>query len=63
MAKNPPSPVPTSKSASSGARAAQARSLADWLTGLSWVLGLLLIPLALTALGLEAGFLAGRPHG
>jgi hypothetical protein len=42
---------------------AQARSLADWLTGLSWVLGLLLIPLALTALGFEAGLLGGRPHG
>lgn len=41
----------------------QTDSLAAWLAGLSWVIALLLIPLALLALGLEAGLIAGKSHG
>lgn len=58
MALKPPSPSSESRVAD-GCDSA----LSLWLAGLSWVLLLLLIPLALMAAGLEAGLLAGRPHG
>lgn len=48
MALKPPSPT---------------TRLEMWLAGLSWVLVLVLIPMALVAVGLESGLLAGRPHG
>jgi hypothetical protein len=58
MALNPPSPV-RDPDAPASERSAP---LNCWLIGLSWVLLLLLIPLALFALGLEAGWLPGGPH-
>lgn len=60
MAMTPPSPA---SEFLPEPRASQSAPLAAWLAGLSWVIALLLIPLALLALGLEAGLIAGRPHG
>lgn len=34
-----------------------------WLVGISWVLVLVLIPMALLSAGLESGLFAGKPHG
>ena len=62
MAMNPPSPATPPESLPEP-RASRPAALMAWLAGLSWVLALLLIPLALLALGLEAGLIAGRPHG
>ncbi len=58
MALNPPSPVRDPDALA----AERSTSLNTWLIGLSWLLLLLLIPLALLALGLEAGWLLGGPH-
>lgn len=58
MAMPPPSPASELRP-----EPRQTGSLAAWLAGLSWVIALLLIPLALLALGLEAGLIAGKPHG
>lgn len=59
MAMPSPSPVSTPE-----LRQAEPDRLSVWLAGLSWLFILLLIPLALLATGLEAGFLTGRPpHG
>lgn len=60
MAMPPPSPASELRSEP---RTSQPVSLAAWLVGLSWVIALLLIPLALLALGIEAGLIAGKPHG
>jgi|GEM_PF-2573550 len=60
MAMPPPSPASDFRSEP---RTSQPASLAAWLAGLSWVIALLLIPLALLALGIEAGLIAGKPHG
>lgn len=42
---------------------AEPDAFSTWLAGLSWLILLVLIPVALLATALEAGLISGRPHG